>query len=211
MRSLREPVSLPTSLPLWPLRNSVLFPGAIIPIATKRLTLPGRMLHTITQRNQLVVVAARRDPAASSSDAAEVFAIGCVAGILDSRAQGRGVREVIVQGVCRARILGPGPKHTRFARERSCIVKIEPLVDPEAGHDTPTFDRLKRIGTPFLPAAAHRYLDVVHGAGQLADLIASHAALDLPQRQAILETLDVHARMDRLLEILASKSEVISR
>jgi Lon protease-like protein len=184
---------LPRSLPLWPLGNSVLFPGAIVPIRTERLTRWQRLVITMGKR-PMVAIAARRGPDG-------LYAIGCAACLLEVRPG----PEVIVQGVHRVRLhAAPTPFHD-----------YTPRVGIEALPDTGIFDRcrvaeLQRVGRRVLAEAPRDVVRLLDELGtepaQLVDFITSYSDLGVADRQLLLETLDPTARAIRLVELLEARA-----
>jgi Lon protease-like protein len=182
-------MKLPRSLRLWPLGNSVLFPGAIVPIRTERLTHWQRLAMAMGKR-PMVAIAARR-----KLDG--LYAIGCAAYLLEVRPG----PEVIVQGVHRVRLhAAQAPGDGRAPR-----VRIDALPDTSADFDRRQVEKLQRVGRRVLadaPRDVVRRLDELGvQPAQLVDFITSYSELAVPDKQLLLETLDPIARSLRLLEL----------
>ena len=204
-RALR-PVSLPSALALWPVRNASLFPGSIIPIDTQRVSLWQWLSHTMLRQDQIVAIATLRDPSSTTLNASAVFPIGCAARIIEGERLDNGIRRVIVHGLCRVRIVHTLEKKTRLAQQTSPYVRIEALVDSDALQVAPAVERLKQLAEHAfpIPDALADLKKAQHG-GQLADLIASILDLDAPRQQELLDMLDVRERIARVTDILESR------
>ncbi len=98
-----ENLTLPSEIGALPLRNSVLFPHAIMPISVgRRKTL--NLLDEVVPDSKLIAVISQRNPAQDDPDPSDMYRVGCVARILKVvKLSGNNVN-VIIQGLKRGRI-----------------------------------------------------------------------------------------------------------
>ncbi len=76
-----ENETIPSEIGALPLRNSVLFPHAIMPISVgRRKTL--NLLDDVVQENKPIVVVSQRNPADDDPDPSAMYRVGCLARIL---------------------------------------------------------------------------------------------------------------------------------
>ena len=98
-----EQIDIPNEIGVLPLRNSVLFPHAIMPISVgRRKTL--NLLDDVTRENKLIAVVSQRTPADDDPDPAGMYRVGTAARILKVvRLNGNSVN-LIIQGLKRLRV-----------------------------------------------------------------------------------------------------------
>jgi len=95
---------LPDALPLLPLRETVLFPHAILPLAAGR---PAslRLIEEAARGNRRIGVVTQRDATAEEPQAADLYRVGVVATIHKVAKQPDGTLRLVVQGVQRFRVV----------------------------------------------------------------------------------------------------------
>ena len=98
-----DKLSIPSEIGTLPLRNSVLFPHAIMPIAVgRRKTL--NLLDDVVKDSKLIAVVSQRNPAEDDPDPGDMYRVGCVARILKVvKLSGNNVN-LIIQGLQRVRV-----------------------------------------------------------------------------------------------------------
>jgi ATP-dependent Lon protease len=189
------------ALPLFPLPQTVLFPGCLLPLhifEPRYVTMIGEVLET---HRALAVVLITE--AAHGSDQAQIASVAGAGVIVDHTELPGGRYNILVRGRARVRLaeLPFVPPYRRAAAEILSVPAGEvPSGDISALVSTATsfahmvkgrdgaFDfRLPRDAPPAL----------------IADLCAHHLVLDARERQAILETLEPAARVRRVAEALA--------
>jgi len=207
-------VVVPDELALLPLRDTVLFPQSILPLAAGRSS----SLHLIddaVRGGHLIGVFSQRDPATDEPQGADLFRVGTLAAIHKVLKQPDGTVRLIVQGLARVRLV-------EMAQVRPYLkARIEepPEVPTPAG-DLETEALVRNASTlfrqivalsPLLPDELAGVIQNVSEPGRLADVIAaSLPALGTAVKQELLETLDVKARLQRLVEALTKEAEVLA-
>ena len=195
---------------LVPVREAVLFPGVVLPLAVGRpATVAG--LQEAAREGRHVVVVLQRDPAADAPDLAGLYPVGTEARLLRYVTGRDGTHNAIVQGVGRVRLL----EETRA--DPFGTVRVERVAEPE-GRSTEVDARFHQLRERALEA-----LRLIEGAppeltatvqnidqpGLLADMVTGLLDLTPPQKQEILETVDLVARLDRVLWQLAYRLQVL--
>jgi ATP-dependent Lon protease len=189
------------TLPVLPLRGTVMFPGITAPIAAGR---PGtlRAIETALKGDRLVFAVAQRDNTEEpTSDI--LFTTGVIARIGQIQ-RGLGGVQLLLQGEQRATAL-------QFVEVEgyltAVIVPAEEMMpldekDPafEALHKEAR-ERAAELGEKRgLPEeVVHQVLDSVDDAGKFSDLVAGYIELTVPEKQGLLETLSVEERLRRVL------------
>ena len=195
---------------LVPVREMVLFPGAVSPLMANR-AVTAAALQEAARAGRHIALVLQRDPAVEQPGEADLYPIGTEARLLRYVSGQDGSHNAIVQGVGRVRLLGP-PVGEPFS-----TVPVERLAEPEAeGAELEArFVQLRERalealglieGIPPELAATVRGIEVP---GLLADLIAGLLPLAPAEKQEVLETVPLRERLDRVLGRLAYRLEVL--
>jgi len=204
---------LPDTLPLLPLRETVLFPQSILPLAAGR---PAslRLIEDAARVDRVIGVVTQRDATAEEPQESDLYRIGTLATIHKIVKQPDGTLRLVVQGLRRFRIA----ELTATKPYLKARVEDPAEIDAPAG-DLETEALMRRATTlfrqivelsPLLPDELAGAVENVGEPGRLADVIAaSLPTLGPSVKQEILETTDVKARLGRLVAILTKEAEVL--
>ncbi len=204
-------VEVPTSIPILPLRNSVLFPGSIIPIDVGRRKSVRLVEDAISQERPVIGILTQKDARTEDPGFDDMYQIGCAARILKVIKLAKDNFSVILQGVSRIEIKeleGTEP----FIAAQVITIPDEEQSDVELDALVMNLkDIAKRVVKlmPELPKEAGALVDSVTEPGHLADLITSNLELEVSEKQQILETFDLKARMRLVLTFLSRQLEVL--
>src|ERR1700741_2905777 len=99
-----QPVEIPDTLPILPLRNSVLFPGAIIPIDVGRRKSVRLVEEAISKERPVIGILTQRDARTEDPGEGDMYAVGCAARILKVIKLAKDNFSVILQGVSRIKV-----------------------------------------------------------------------------------------------------------
>src|SRR5438270_4263044 len=205
------PVEVPEQLSILPLRNSVLFPGSIIPIDVGRRKSVRLVEEAISKERPVIGILTQRDARTEDPTEGDMYQVGCAARILKVIKLAKDNFSVILQGVSRIRI------NEYQQQDPFIIAKVSSLPDP-TGADVELDalvmnlkDIAKRVIKlmPELPKEAAGLVDSVTEPGQLADLITSNLDIQVEEKQDILETFDMKTRMRKVLQFLSRQLEVL--
>jgi len=205
------PVEIPDLLPILPLRNSVLFPGSIIPIDVGRKKSVRLVEEAISKERPVIGILTQRDARTEDPADADLYTVGCAARILKVIKLAKDNFSVILQGISRVRVL------EYQQREPFIIGRVQAVPDmpkPDVELDALVLnlkDIAKRVVKlmPELPKEASALLDSVSDPGQLADLLTSNLDVPVEEKQEILETYDLKARLRKVLAFLSRQLEVL--
>ena len=203
---------LPLSLALLPLRDTVLFPQSILPLAAGRAA-SLKLIEEAARGDRTIGVITQRDPAAEEPGEADLHRIGTVATIHKVVKQPDGTLRLVVQGLRRFRIL-------ELTQTRPYLLaRVEEMDEVAAAGDLETEALVRNATTlfrqivelsPLLPDELAGAVQNVTEPGRLADVIgASLPALSTAVKQELLETADVKARLQRLVATLTKEIEVL--
>ena len=188
-------------LPVLPLRGTVIFPAVTQPIAAGR---PGtlRAIEAALKGDRLVFAVAQRDNTDEPSPEI-LYTMGVVARIGQIQ-RGLGGVQLLLQGEQRATAL----QYNQADGYLSAVIVQAEEINPADSHD-PAFEALhkeardraaelgERRGLP--EEVVHQVLDAVAEPGKFSDLVAGYIELPVPEKQALLETLNVEERLRRVL------------
>ncbi len=207
----KKEIIVPEILPLLPVRDVVVFPYMVIPLAVGRkksikaleeAMLKGRLIFLATQKNMQVEDPGRDD----------IYRVGAVAEVLQLLKIPDGTIKILVEGLQRGEI-------TEFYKEESMLrVKIK-KVDEKTVVNRQTEALMRTVVNLFeqyvklnnrIPIETIATVNNISNPSRLADVIASHILAKIKQEQVILETIDVYARLMEISKILSSEIEVLS-
>ncbi|HEX3477389.1 MAG TPA: endopeptidase La [Kofleriaceae bacterium] len=206
-----QPVEIPDTLPILPLRNSVLFPGAIIPIDVGRRKSVRLVEDAIAKERPVIGILTQKDARTEDPGSGDLYMVGCAARILKVIKLAKDNFSVILQGVSRFEVaMFDGAEPFLAARVRSIPDPTSSDVELDALVMN-LKDIAKRVVKlmPELPKEAGALVDSVTEAGHLADLITSHLELEVGEKQDVLETFDLKTRTRKVLQFLSRQLEVL--
>ncbi len=189
------------TLPVLPLRGTVMFPGITAPIAAGR---PGtlRAIETALKGDRLVFAVAQRDNSEEPTPDI-LFTTGVIARIGQVQ-RGLGGVQLLLQGEQRATALQYSEVDGYLSAVLVPAEEMMPLDLKDAAFTAlhkEARERAAELGEKRgLPEeVVHQVLDSVEDAGRFADLVAGYIELTVPEKQGLLETLSVEERLRRVL------------
>ncbi len=204
-------MNIPDVLPILPLRNTVLFPGVVIPITVGR-DKSLRLVQEVYKKNKILGAVAQKNGTIEDPDFEDMYHIGTVAQILKILEMPDGSTSVIIQGRKRFSmddLLTDKPYH---------VAKITPLEDQEekpAGESKAVAAALKDLAIKIIklssniPTEATFAVKNIESPSFLINFLASNSELNLKQKQSLLETNSVSKRGLVLLENLSKEVQML--
>ena len=205
------PVEVPEQLSILPLRNSVLFPGSIIPIDVGRRKSVRLVEEAISKERPVIGILTQRDARTEDPTEGDMYQVGCAARILKVIKLAKDNFSVILQGVSRIRIAEYNQQEP-FITARVQSIPDPTTTDVELDALVMSLrDIAKHVIKlmPELPKEASALIDSVTEPGPLADLIASNLDVQVDEKQDVLETFDVKARIRKVLQLLTRQLEIL--
>jgi ATP-dependent Lon protease len=202
---------IPQVLPILPLRNSVFFPGGVLPLAVGRAKTIA-LIKDAVRDDQVIGVVTQRRAEEEDPGASDMYTVGTVARIVKLLKMGEDNYSLVVQGLARFKVLDL-VQDSPYLKAR-----VEPIDDKGGAGDVEVEAlgiNLKKLARevielmPELPAAATELVESVTHPGHLADLIAANVDVPIEEKQQVLETTDLKARMKLVLELLNRKREIL--
>ena len=198
-------VSSVTALPVLPLRDIVVFPQMIVPLFVGREK-SIKALEAVMAEDKQIILATQTEAGIEDPDGDGLYTTGIVGSILQLLKLPDGAVKVLVEGGERLRLR----LDTLTEDNGYLFVEAEPAEQTgDRGADTAALSRAtvqqfeqyiklnKKIASEVLSA-----VEQVDEADKIADMIASHLAVKIAEKQDLLETLDVHERLEKILGVM---------
>jgi ATP-dependent Lon protease len=206
-----EPALPQDSLILLPVRNAVLFPGMVLPLAAGRGQSKEDVQAAIKRQQPLGIVL-QRDPQVQDPPFEGLNTIGTVANVLRYvTSPDDGAHHLICQGVERFRLIAP-VKGLGYRAARVEYLPDKETDDPAVAARALVLKERAGEMIGLLPHAGGelvKALDAIDSPGLLADTVAGLIEISLEAKQEILQTLELCKRLDKVLDAVAGRIEVL--
>jgi ATP-dependent Lon protease len=198
------------ALIIVPVRNLVLFPGMILPVTIGRESSVAAAQAAVKAERPIGLVLQRR-PDIESPKREDLHDIGTVAQVVRYITTPDGAHHVVAQGEGRFRVL------ELLEGYPFLVARIErlPAGEEQGSRMEARLHQLRERAVealqllPQTPPELVQSVQSFTSAGQLADMIAGFMDLKPAEKQSVLELVDASARVDRVLELLAHRIEVL--
>lgn len=209
---LNDNMQIPDTLPILPLRNTVLFPGVIIPINIGR-DKSLKLIRDSYKQSALIGVIAQKDTNTENPNIGDLYQIGTVAYILKILEMPDGTTTAIIQGKKRFQledILYDDPYHVG----KISLKKEERLPENDAEYSA-IAESLKDMAgkivkySSHIPNEAGFALKNIESMLFLINFISSNTDVDYRNKQELLEIDDLKQRAIKLLEILSKQVSLL--
>jgi ATP-dependent Lon protease len=206
----RETINLTEMLPIMPLRNTVVFPHQVIPLAVGRQK-SLNLLKYLDEENKIIGLVSQKDGSVEEPTVEDLYDWGTAAMILKKFKMPDGSEQLIVQGMYRINILNYAQIEPHFeatvlpAKEDfSKSVEIEALVN----NMKILFQKIVDL-SPYL-TSEHRVLVLnTEDPAKLTDIVASQINFAVSEKQEILEIVDVKERLEKVHYLLNKELQVL--
>jgi ATP-dependent Lon protease len=197
-------IVIPSELPLLPLRNTVLFPGVVLPITVGR-DKSIKAVNDAYKADKLVGVIAQKDSNVEDPDITDLEDIGTVARIIKMIKMPDGGTTVIIQGKRRFKVKSITTDEPYFKAE------VELLEEDEApkNEDFSAYvANIKELAgqiiqlSPNIPSEASIILRNIENPSFLIHFISSNLNTELAEKQKLLELSNIETRADLLMKLL---------
>ncbi|MGD1017445.1 MAG: LON peptidase substrate-binding domain-containing protein, partial [Roseiarcus sp.] len=196
--------------PILPLRDIVVFPHMIVPLFVGREK-SIRALEEVMRADKPILLATQMNAADDDPATDAIFSTGTLAKVLQLLKLPDGTVKVLVEGETRARVRAYLPNDSYYEAEAEAVAD-EPIDPIEAEalsrsvvSEFENYVKLNKKISPEVVAAVTQIEDY----GKLADTIASHLAVKLADKQAILEIHSIAKRFEKCLGLMESEISVL--
>lgn len=209
---LNDNSNIPDTLPILPLRNTVLFPGVIMPINIGR-DKSLKLVRFAYKQNAMIGVIAQKDILTENPQQADLYATGTVASVLKLLEMPDGTTTAIIQGKKRFHledILYDEPYHVG-----KIIVKEEDKSGTEDQEYNAISEALKEMAMKIvrfssnIPNEASFALKNIESMLFLVNFISSNTEIDYRSKQELLEIDQLKERASKLLELLGKQVKIL--
>jgi ATP-dependent Lon protease len=193
-----------------PMRNVVLFPSVLLPISVGRAKSIAAVQYALQNKVPLGIVL-QKDPRVDDPGIDDLYTVGTLANVVHHVVAGDGLHHAVCQGVQRFRVQELVEGYPFVA------ARIERIEEPTAlSAETEALgvqlqakaSELMQL-LPGVPAELAQALQAMRAPGQLADFTASLIDAELAEKQALLETVNVEERLQRVLQVLGRRIQVL--
>ncbi len=193
-----------------PLRDIVVFPHMIVPLFVGREK-SIRALEEVMGVDKQILLATQKNAADDDPQADAIYTVGTIANVLQLLKLPDGTVKVLVEGIARAEITGFSDREDYH--EATAVTLTEPdedAVEIEAlarsvVADFENYVKLNKKISPEVVGAAGQIEDY----SKLADTVASHLAIKIPEKQDMLSILSVRARLEKAMSFMESEISVL--
>jgi ATP-dependent Lon protease len=189
--------SLPDSLPILSLRNTVLFPGVVIPITAGR-DKSIKLINDANKGSKVIGVLSQKDETVEDPKFEDLYRVGTVARILKVLKMPDGNTTVIIQGKKRFEIEEPVNETPYMTAKIKDIKEIMPAVDHK--EFKAAIESIKDLSleiikqSPSIPSEASFAIKNIESNSFLINFVSSNMGVSVIEKQKLLEINDLHQR-----------------
>ena len=197
--------------PVMPLRNTVLFPQQVIPIYIGR-DKSLKLINELPSQSKHIVVVAQEDGSIENPEPDEMYSFGTLAVVLKVFDMPDNSKSAIVQGIDRVKILDFKEKDPYY---RAVVQRIsenpssdDVKLDALSNNLRQVFNELIQVA-PNLSEEHQGMLSNIQKPARLADRAVSLLTVSNPEKQDVLEELDIKQRVEKAISILTKEIQRI--
>ena len=206
-----EEIVFGDELPVLPIRNAVLFPGAVAPFDVGREKSVALVEDVDNLPGPVIAIFAQRDPSTDDPGAEDLYPVGCAARVLKALKHSSGNYSLILQGLTRIRL------DSVITQSPYMKAKIRRLDEPQTEDVEAEAlamslrDIAKQVIQlmPELPREAASLIDSIQAPGALADLVAANLDAPVEEKSQLIETVEVKDRIRKVLRLLTRQLEIL--
>ena len=189
--------SLPDSIPILSLRNTVLFPGVVIPITAGR-DKSIKLINDANKGSKVIGVVSQKDESVEDPKFEDVHKVGTVARILKVLKMPDGNTTVIIQGKKRFEIAKPVSETPYMTAKIKAVAEVAPQGHNDAFKAA--IESIKDLSleiikqSPNIPSEASFAIKNIESDSFLINFVSSNMAVSVAEKQKLLEINDLHQR-----------------
>jgi ATP-dependent Lon protease len=201
-----DEISIPAELPLLPLRNTVLFPGVVLPITVGR-DRSIKAVNDVYKTDKLIGVIAQKDSTVEDPAINDLETTGTVAKIIKLIKMPDGGTTIIIQGRKRFAIDKIVAEEPYFRAAIHLLEEDRVNMDNDQ-HFAATVSSIKDLAgqiillSPNMPSEASVILKNIENPSFLIHFVSSNINSDLREKQELLEINDLKVRAEKLMHLL---------
>jgi ATP-dependent Lon protease len=197
-------VEVPAEIPLLPLRNTVLFPGVVLPITVGR-DKSIRAVNDAYKADKLIGVIAQKDSGIEDPEKTDLEDVGTVAKIIKLIKMPDGGTTVIIQGKSRFSIESIVSEDPYFRAKINSLIDEEPPKDPDFEAYVANIKEMAAEIiqlSPNIPSEAAIILRNIESPSFLIHFVSGNLNTEIKDKQKLLELNNIRERADLLMQLL---------
>ena len=198
------------TLPVLPLRDIVVFPHMIVPLFVGREK-SIKALEEVMREDKRILLVAQKNPADDDPAIGAIFDVGTLAQVLQLLKLPDGTVKVLVEGTERARVHRFTARADFFEADvevMPTVVGTEPEVEAMARTAVSQFESYVKLNKK-VPQEVLATIGQIADFAKLADTIAAHLAIKIPEKQELLEMESVQARLEKVFALMEGEISVL--
>lgn len=205
-------IEIPDSLPILPLRNTVLFPGIVLPITVGREK-SIKLIRDAYKKNKLIGTLTQRNPNINDPESKDLYKVGTLAQVLKILEMPDNSTSVIIQGKRRF-VINEISTTSPYLKAK---VSLFPDIKAEEGDKefkaiTSSLKdlalRIIQLSTN-IPQEAGFAIKNIENNSFLINFVSSNSDIKTEEKQQLLETTDIKKRATKLLELLTRELQML--
>ncbi len=210
MTSIIDNVSSEKEIPLLPLRDVVIYPHMVAPLFVGR-DKSIKALEEAMKGSKEIFLSAQKEAKVNEPKEKDIYELGTIGSIVQMLRLPDGTVKVLVEGKKRGKI-------SKFISGKSFFVVQVQEVSEESKEGVEAEALMRSIVKAFegyvklnkkIPSETLATIMSIDDAGRLADTVASHLNMKLPDKQEVLQVLDPLERLEKLYEKMQSEVEIL--
>ncbi|MDR9364036.1 MAG: endopeptidase La [Balneolaceae bacterium] len=203
---------IPDSLPILPLKNTVLFPGVVVPITVGR----DRSLALVKEayeNDKTIGVVAQKDESVEDPDPQDLYKLGTVAQILKLIKMPDGSKSIVIQGKSTFEIEQFTQSDPFFKADVKPVQQNMDLsgIERDASMRSVKENASKIVNlSPNIPSEASIAINNISSPTFLLNFISSNLQVSLAEKQDLLEIINFSDRLDKVMEHLNKEIQVLN-
>lgn len=214
MEEIKKPIRKSEIMPAIAIRDVVMFPYMPLPLSVDRKRSVSAIEEALKQNRQILALTQKNSKVEEPGEG-DLYQFGVICTITQSLKMPNGTMRVFIEGRKRARVKRIGiAKDKDFFIAEAVYMEEEMQEGPEL---TALLRRAVEVFEEYVKLSAHITLDAkafingeMKNPAKLADTIAANATLNLPDRQEVLETVNVNRRLEKLINLLSNETEILN-
>ena len=196
--------------PVLPLRDIVVFPHMIVPLFVGREK-SIRALEEVMRQDKQILLATQKNAGDDDPAPDAIYTVGTLASVLQLLKLPDGTVKVLVEGSSRAQVVRFTPRTDLYEAEAEAVpeqpgdrIEVEALARSVVSEFESYVKLNKKVSPEILGAIAQ-----IEDYSKLADTVASHLTVKIPEKQEILEITSAGKRLERVLALMESEISVL--
>jgi len=201
---------IPATLPLLAVRDVVVFPYMVLPLAVGREKSVAALEHAMS-RGRIMVLATQKNPNIDDPKPGDIYHTGTLVEMLQRIAMPDGTVKVLVEGLRRVVIDEFLPTKNYFEVKISLpdeAIQITPEIEALGREVAGLFEMYVNLN-PHIPGEALMNVRNITDPSKLCDIIAAHLTARSTDKQHLLEIINPAQRLDELAKLLSNENEIL--